>query len=191
MHIVFPVSTRAARLLASLCAASVLGGCTVPEQPGTQPDQPAIEMPLTPGWFEGQRVFYVTTDMSAAPMAQDTGTNFAPRLNNALPQTPPVPGRGTPVDLIYKFFDGSQPSVLPSAPAPLGGNSTNKAYSPLWQLVKVTWRPGASRVELRSAEEVLEAADAGRVTLEVLPIIVNCPVVQLGDRTLPGTRRVR
>jgi hypothetical protein len=95
------------------------------------------------------------------------------------------------LDRIYKFFDGSQPSVLPSAPTPLGGGNSNDAYSPLWQLVKVTWLPGSVWTELRSEEEVLEAAETKRVSLERLPIIVNCPVVQVGDQLLPGTRRIR
>jgi hypothetical protein len=173
-----------------LCLALLLTGCasTVPEQHASRP---SIEIPLVAGWYSGQKVFYITTDISDLGMAKQEGANHVARLANALPPSPPDPSRGSSIDRIYKFFDGSQPSVLPSAPTPLGGGNSNDAYSPLWQLVKVTWLPGSVWTELRSEEEVLEAAETKRVSLERLPIIVNCPVVQVGDQLLPGTRRIR
>ena len=173
-----------------LLAATLLGGC-VSALPGRQSSRPAMEIPITAGWYLGQKVFYITTDISDPAMAKDAGANYVARLANVLPPSPPDPERGSSIDRIYKFFDGSQPSVLPSVPTPLGGDNSNKAYSPLWQLVKVTWLPGIHPTELRSEEEVLEAADTNRVLLERLPIIVNCPVVQVADQLLIGTRRIR
>lgn len=194
MTISYVCHLRRARIISQLCALCgvlLLAACASPTQLRGQTTSPAIEIPLTAGWFEGQKVFYITTDMSDPQMAQNSSANFVPRLANALAPYPPDPRRGSSIDRIYKFFDGSQPSVLPSAPTPLGGGNTNSAYSPLWQLVKVTWQPGIHQVELRSEEEVLEAADAKRVVLEPLPIIVNCPVVQVGDQLLLGTRRTQ
>ncbi len=78
-----------------------------------------------------------------------------------------------------------QGSVLPSAPLPLGGANHSRAYSPLWELVAVHWLPGKMPVELHSEQEVLNAADAGNISLTPLHIIVNCPVLRVGNDTLP------
>lgn len=50
-------------------------------------------------------------------------------------------------------------------------------YPPLWQVVEVTWKGGASRRVLRSFAELKEAIDAGDVTLGKTSTVVNCPLV--------------
>lgn len=80
-----------------------------------------------------------------------------------------------------------QPSVLASAPRPVGPASTATAYSPLWQMVRVTWQPGRSPRERRSEEAVLDAAGKGELLLEPTPVVINCPIVQRsGQGALPG-----
>jgi hypothetical protein len=69
----------------------------------------------------------------------------------------------------------------------VGSASTDTAYSPLWQMVKVTWQPGRSARELRAEEAVLDAAEKGDVTLEPTPVVLNCAIVQRdGQGALPG-----
>ncbi|MGZ3159133.1 MAG: DUF7482 domain-containing protein, partial [Burkholderiaceae bacterium] len=65
----------------------------------------------------------------------------------------------------------------PSIPEPTGADSTNKNYSPLWQIHTVTWLPGHEPHVLRSEEEVLTAADQGQVSIKQTNIVVNCPVI--------------
>ena len=75
----------------------------------------------------------------------------------------------------------------PSAPKPVGAASTDTAYSPLWQMVKVTWQPGRVPRELRAEEAVLAAADKGDLALEPTPVVLNCAIVQrTGHGALPG-----
>ena len=73
-------------------------------------------------------------------------------------------------------------------PIPLGPKSADEQYSPLWLVFEVTWLEGANGRELKSENEILEAADLGLVRLERTNVLVNCPVVATGDGTsLPGT----
>jgi hypothetical protein len=50
-------------------------------------------------------------------------------------------------------------------------------YPPLWRIVQVTWKPGASKRLLRSFADIRRARAAGAVTLRRTALIVNCPVV--------------
>ena len=80
-----------------------------------------------------------------------------------------------------------QPSIFASAPRPVGPASSDTAYSPLWQMVKVIWQPGRSPRELRAEEAVLDASETGDVRLEPTPVVLNCPIVQRpGQGALPG-----
>jgi len=144
-------------------------------------------IPVLRGWFEGEAVFYITTDVSHADVAEAKGANFAPRLADALLAGPPVPGRRSSVDKVYAVTNFPQESIFASAPYPMGSASRDTAYSPLWQMVKVTWAAGHAPQTLTSEEAVLAAADRGAVTLEATRVVLNCPVVHRGAKgALPG-----
>lgn len=178
---------HATQVAAAIAVITMLSGCATPVRPrpaGTPVE--TISLPLIQGWFEGRRAYYVTTDISDAAMAGMMGANHVPRLANALPPEPKVPGTPSSTDRIYVFPNGEQANVLPSAPEPLGPGNKSNAYSPLWQLVNVTWNPGIAAGLLRSEQDVLEAEDAGRVTVEPTRIVVNCPVVRIEDDLLRG-----
>ena len=164
----------------------VLAACVHTPVP-TDPSQGEVRLPVLKGWYEGEAVLYVTTDVSHADVAAAKGANFAPRLTHALPVGPRQPGRPSSVDKVYAVTNFKQPSVFASAPRPVGSGSTDTAYSPLWQMVKLTWQPGRSRRELRSEEAVLDAEEKGEVVLEPTPVVLNCPIVQrAGQGALPG-----
>ena len=171
-------------LLLTLASSFFISGCT--SLPSTHADNQFVALPLVPGWFEGKRVWYVTTDMSDETMAKQGQINFVARLANALPPDPPIPGKPSSVDRIYKFMNFDQGSVLPSIPQPLGGGNTNSNYSPLWQLYAVYWLPNHTPRELHSEQEVLDAQDVGLIAIKPLRIIVNCPVVKVENMVLPG-----
>lgn len=158
-----------------LCSALLLGGCAAT-------DTSRIELPVLPGWYNEQLVYYITTDISDAPMAAMMQANYVPRLANALPDAPgPFPL--ATFDRVYKFVDGSQPSILPSIPLPLGAGNEDPAYSPLWHIYEVRWLRGPHR-ELRSADALLRAEEEGWVSLRPSGVIANCPVVRVGDKLL-------
>jgi hypothetical protein len=51
------------------------------------------------------------------------------------------------------------------------------AYPPLWAIIKVTWKPSASKRLLTSLAAIRRAQSAGEVTLMKTPLVVNCPLV--------------
>lgn len=159
-------------LVHALLPCLALSACALP---GPPPD--TVALPRLQAWVEGRQVDYVTTDISDRAMAAQAGVNHVPRLRDALGQ-----GRASLTERVYKFSDGRQISVFPSAPAAAGAASPNPNYSPLWRLVLVAWKPGAAVRELRSEDAVLAAADAGELSLDVTDIVVNCPI-------LPPARR--
>ncbi|MGZ3254987.1 MAG: DUF7482 domain-containing protein [Burkholderiaceae bacterium] len=136
-----------------------------------------VEFPVVSGWYEGRVVQYITTDVSDHDIAKKMGVNFVPRLADAIPPLPHTPGQRSSVERIYSFTNFKQGGVLPSVPEPTGADSTNKNYSPLWQIHTVTWLPGHEPHVLRSEEEVLTAADQGQVSIKQTNIVVNCPVI--------------
>lgn len=164
----------------SLCIFLLLSACatSVP-----QPPTPQVTLPLESGWFEGKAVFYITTDVSDAAVAQDKKANFAPRLAFALPAKSPTP-QPSSVDKVYAFTNIKQGNVFASAPLPMGHANREAAYSPLWLMMTVTWKAGAASRVLKSEEEVLDAAEKGWVMVASTGVVVNCPIVHRG--TLGG-----
>ncbi|MFZ6649568.1 DUF7482 domain-containing protein [Undibacterium sp. TJN25] len=134
-----------------------------------------IELPLLAGWYQGNLVHYISTDMSDRDMAQQTATNYVPRLKHAL--RAPVPGQPSAVDRVYKFPNFNQGSVFPSAPQPAGYASTSAEYTPLWVVYMVSWLPGTKPRVLRSEEEVLDAEEKKLVSIQATDIVVNCPIL--------------
>jgi hypothetical protein len=177
--------TRAARpMLLALCLPILLTmGCTTVTPPAGVGQS---SLPVLSGWFDGEEVLYITTDVSHADVAEAKGANFAPRLALALPEGRAVPGRSS-VDKVYAVTNFKQASVFASAPYPMGSTSRDTAYSPLWQMVKVTWAAGATPRILRSEEDVLTAVERGAVVLETTRVVLNCPIVHRGAKgALPG-----
>ena len=138
-----------------------------------------VSLPLKTAWCEGQVVHYVSTDASDATLARKQGINHVPALAEVLKP-------GMPVERAYKFPGEEQAAVLPSMPRPVGGANEDRNYSPLWVLVMVRWKPGATLRTLTSEEAVLAAADKGDVELTRTKIVVNWPVVRAGGAALQG-----
>jgi hypothetical protein len=171
-------------ILTVLAVACSLGGCAslVPEGA-----EGSVRLPVLQGWFEGEAVFYVTTDVSDAQIARDKQANFAPRLADALPRGPQRRGQPSSVDKVYAVTNFKQASVFASAPQPMGYLNRDKAYSPLWRMVTVTWIADRAPRLLTSEEQVLAAAEAGAVSINATDVVLNCPIVHRGAKGgLPG-----
>ncbi|MDP3824755.1 MAG: hypothetical protein Q8R33_25055 [Burkholderiales bacterium] len=172
------------RLAAMLALVCCLGACA---SPAPRVAEGSLQLPLQQGWFEGEVVFYVTTDVSDSQVAKDKQANFAPRLAEALPHGPQRAGQPSSVDKVYAVTNFKQASIFASAPLPMGHLNHDKAYSPLWRMVTVTWMAGRVPRLLTSEEQVLAAAEAGSVRIEITDVVLNCPIVHRGARGgLPG-----
>ena len=168
---------KASLIAATAIATLLLGACASPALP---PHAAAANLPVLQGWYEGKAVFYITTDVSDAGVAKEKGANFAPRLAYALPAAGTQAAGRSSVDKVYAVTNFAQPAVLASAPNPIGPLNQDVAYSPLWQMVKVTWHGNASAHVLKSEEAVLDAQEKGLVTLQPAPVVLNCPIIADG-----------
>lgn len=169
-----------------LAASAFAGGCA---SPTSQSGDASIRLPLLEGWFEGEVVFYVVTDVSDVQVAKAKQANFVPLLAGALPRGNDRAAQLSLVDKVYAVTNFEQGSVFASAPQPMGHLNRDTAYSPLWRMVTVTWAPGAAPKALTSEEQVLAAAEAGRVRIEATDVVLNCPIVHRGSQGgLPGVR---
>lgn len=67
------------RALLGVCfLAALLSGCS-------RSHVTHMSLPVLPGWYNGEQVYYLTTDISDAQMATVMQANYVPRLANALP----------------------------------------------------------------------------------------------------------
>lgn len=191
-----PVRTQYRNRLVSLLfavACLIVAGCA------TSPSAPInglrVQMPLKQGWFEGKEVFYVTTDASDAVAAKDLEANFSPRLAYALPSASIDKASNKPpsaVDKVYAFPNFAQNNVFASAPKPVGYQSTESAYTPIWLMMTVIWKTGTTPRALTSEEAVLDAVEKGLVLVASTGVVVNCPIVHRGaDGGLPGVTMTR
>jgi hypothetical protein len=155
-------------LMLQLAGCAVSGNIRRPE---------TISMPVSLGWYNGERVYYVTTDITDPPMAQAAGVNLALRMRDAIPVYPKPPEQKDVLDRVYKFPNGEQDAVFASIPDPLGPKSSDAQYSPLWILYAVRMAAGGDSTSLTSEEAILSAQDAGKVTVTRTAIVINCPIV--------------
>jgi hypothetical protein len=178
------------RYLAVGIASCALLACAVSPQTitGDGAASPTVTLPLQSAWHDDQRVFYISTDISDAAMAAMMGSNFAPRLADAVPSVPRPPGERSALERVYKFSDDSQEAVFASVPSPVGPLSRDTAYSPLWQVFWVTWKSAKPLTVLKSEETILAAQERGEVEITRTGIVINCPVVASEAGSLPGVK---
>jgi hypothetical protein len=156
-----------------------------------------VDLPLQVGFFNGATALYITPEVGVDPnapagiiaAAKQVATGFN---SNFIPQNFGVLPGSTAVDDIFVFTNFTQGNVLASAPHPAGPTNIDTNYSPLWQVSLVSWKsPQQGRV-LTSQTDITTAANAGEVTIQKTPIIVECSVMFTpGGGLLPGSRIAR
>ncbi len=125
---------------------------------------------LHAGFFNGDRAYFIRTDVSDKAFAEENQLVFAPLLS----AVQSVQGAASRLYL----FEGGSPDQLPI----LSTAPSQEDYSPIWQLHKVTPKGNT----LYDSEEKLKAAESsGDVTIETQPIFVNYPVVKWPGGELP------
>jgi hypothetical protein len=102
---------------------------------------------VTLGFYRGQVVSY----LDFGPVKVKPGNKIAP---------------------IWAFTNGDegQRNIIDTVPG-------RKDYTPLWGVRLVTWKDAAEVRVFRSAAAVRTAQKAGDVTVQTMPIVVNCPVL--------------
>lgn len=157
-------------LISVLVLSALLVGCA-PAQSG-----PAkAELPAGKAYADGKEIYFVHTEVSDAEIASLLTTMMdSPVLE--VPGLAEVPD--TALANVFVFDNGLsgmgplgfQADVFDSPPGTEG-------YSPLRKLNLVTWADPTKAREMRSVAEILQAEQAGEVTIAQPGVVINMPFV--------------
>ena len=154
-----------------LAVVLILLSACAPQQNG-----PAkAELPVDKGFAEGNEIYFTHTEVSVADLAEKMTAGmqspvlYAPSLADV-----PLESQAN----VYSFtngvkgdsMSGLQPSVFDNPPGTEG-------YTPLRRLNMVTWVDETKARELKTAAEVLEAAEAGELTIQQTSVVINMPFI--------------
>ncbi len=121
-------------------------------------------LPSWTGYYDGHKVLYLSTDTSSKSEAARDHIRYAPALAQALPAA----------NKIYFVTNGGFAGRGPA----FGSEPGESDYTPLWQEVLVTWKDPSSATFLGSDNDINAMAKAGKVTLKMTGIVLNCPIIK-------------
>jgi len=129
-------------------------------------------MPAWTGYYDGKKVLYLSTDTSSKAEAMAEHINYAPGLAKA----------AASASTIYLVTNGALAGRGPVFGSVPGADD----YTPLWQEALVTWKDAATAVALNSDDQIKGLAKAGKLTLKMTGVVLNCPIVT-GMTSAPGS----
>jgi hypothetical protein len=112
------------------------------------------------GYYDGHKDVFVATDTSSKTQAAAMHINYSKAIGAV---------KGAP----RQFFIKGQISVFGSEPG-------EDDYNPLWEEIRVTWKPGATHVLLTKDDQIDGLAKAGKLTETDLHIVLNAPITKVG-----------
>lgn len=158
------------------------------ESEGMQAMEPA-DAPVVPavfGYYAGEDIRFIHTEASDAQVADMLTMMMGSPvlLVPSLSEVPPTARAN-----VYVFANGRKPDDTPLGPLGFQPDVFDSApgdagYSPLREIVRVSWSDGAEPRVLQLAEEIEAAEQAGELTLEQTGAVVNMPML-----TWPGGER--
>lgn len=139
-----------------------------------------VRLPPVQGLYEGEEVYFVHPEASDEEVAGVLTEMMGDSPVLVVPALADVPAEA--VDDVYVFANGVegsgplgyQPDVFVSAPG-------DPDYSPLRQVLLVTWADEGDARQLGSADEVRAAEQAGELETEASGVVVNMPFLTWPD----------
>jgi hypothetical protein len=131
------------------------------------PSSKTITLPVTYGYYDGHVDTMLSTDVSNKAQASAIHANFSSTMVTLAPSKLPS---------LYRVTG----AAAPNQPQVFGSEPGEDDYSPLWQEVTVTWKPGVTPVLLTKDDQVKDLAGKGMLTVTPTPIVLNCPIVHVG-----------
>jgi hypothetical protein len=133
------------------------------------------ELPVDKGYADGKEIYYTHTEISNSEGAERmTAIMESPVFY--VPSLATVPFES--LTNVYAFTNGVKGSSMTGFQPPVFDNPPGtEGYSPLRLLHMVTWADEARARELKSAAEVLAAANAGELTISNRDTVINAPII--------------
>jgi hypothetical protein len=158
-------------LLTVLIFALVLTACNAQ----TQTAGSFAQVPAGKAYAEGKEIFFTHTEASDPGIAE-TLTNMMKSPVLYVPSLANVPAES--LANVYVFENGVagkgplgfQPDVFDNPPGTDG-------YSPLRQIILVTWAEGAEAIEIKAVADILAAEADGQLSTNPTGVVVNMPFI--------------
>lgn len=168
--------------------ATPAGGTMTPPTPtGMGMDMAtAPRVPPVFGYYDGESIFFIHTEASDEKIS----TVLTDMMGSPVPTVESlarVPDEAT--STVYVFTNGVTPTDTPEGPMGFQPDVFDTApgdpeYTPLRQIVEVTWKNEDQAQVLKSVEELRQAESDGRLTLTPTDVVVVAPLL-----TWPGDQR--
>ena len=133
-------------------------------------------IPLHTGIHDGERILYIITDGSDEDYANSLTEIQEWRVELA----PPL--KDVPEDILqdlYVFTNGVEGDGIYGFQSDVFSNTPEQEseYSALSSVIEVAWKNGQRESVLESVEDILEAHEGGRITLDDTGVVVNSPQI--------------
>ncbi|MBL4644372.1 MAG: hypothetical protein JKX80_00725 [Candidatus Pacebacteria bacterium] len=169
---------------------------TIAQESEISSENPYERLPVIDGYYEGEKVWFIHTDVSDEGMAKRL-TNMVGFNTVHVPKLTDVDA--SKLSKLYVFTNGlKQVGVAPWEGGPFGyqidildsipGDST---YTSLRNPNLVTWSDDATPRLLTSMEELLKAKKNGELFIKPTDIVVNVPMMKWPGKYLGGESKIR
>jgi len=163
------VKEMASKGMLTITPGSIVLNCPIVNvsKSSSPPAATTVTLPVTYGYYDGHINTMISTDVSSKAQASAMKIN-----HSAAMLTQPA----SKLPALYQFSGtaaANQVQVFGSEPG-------EDDYSPLWQEITVTWKPGVTPTLLVKDDDVKAMAAAGKLTLTPTSIVLNCPIVKVG-----------
>lgn len=164
------ITNRKTNLLFALLAISaLLAACNTQAQSSGS----FAQVPAGKAYAEGKEIYFTHTEASDPAIAEKL-TNMMKSPVLYVPSLAQVPEEA--LANVYVFENGiSGKGPLGFQPDVFNNPPGSEGYSPLRQIILVKWAEGANITELKSAAEIAQAEQDGRLTTSKAGVVVNMP----------------
>lgn len=133
------------------------------------------EIAVDKGYAEGSEIYFTHTEVSDATLAEKMGAGmespvlYVPTLAHVTDHA---------LADVYVFTNGVKGVSMSGLQPPVFDNPPGtEGYSPLRRLNMVSWVDEIKARELKTAAEVLEAAETGELTIKQPGVVINMPFI--------------
>jgi len=142
---------------------------------GQQNAPTMAELRVDKAYADGKEIYFTHTEASNAEMAQKMEATMESSVLY-VPSLASVPEEA--LANVYVFTNGVKGASMSGLQLSVFDNPAGtEGYTPLRRLNMVIWVDDTQARELKSAAEILEAAEAGELTIKQPGVVINMPFI--------------